>query len=456
MICCQAIGHDPVDNMSDVFCVEKLFFHLAGHALRLEKDEMAAECCYLIQDRLQKSKKESKAEVIFLLSNTSSLLWRVLVSKEDSSGKVCNLEMRKRAIEMLLPDAKGCAELAIRTDFTYLQVSRGTSELTKLCAFHCELLSHLTWSLEGTGQTICITVSSVHQWLLLAVRACLRSNQAGEGSGLLNKAHLSLTSHRKHCHRKEHRTHIFHQKLLQLVMEIQSSLNSWSSPVSMETLNACADLVECSLEDSSQLRMTRELMREVVMVVRDHLKDCSENSSFTLASFYPVKRLLLGYVKCLDAGVCGQEAAKVGIDRRSQLVTLNIINSILLGLLRADVVGEDLGKSEPLPHASSPKLSLVDECVPLLCKSQEILQDGSFPAVEYRWLGVTAYNLGLSVHQAGLHSQAAQVLEISCELLAYWSKKEAEKAGFVDQVRVKWLRMNGSYFCGLLCLHCCR
>ena len=440
MTCSQAIGHEPVDNMSDVLCVEKLFFHLAGHALRLGKDQAAAECCYLIQDRLQKCKKEeSRAEVTLLRRNTSSLLWRVSVSREDSSGKVFNLEMKKRAIEMLFPDAKGCAELAIRTDFTFLQVSRGPLELAKLCAFHCELLARLTWDSEGTGQETCGTASSVHQWLLLAVRGCLRSKQQGEGRGLLNKAHLTLVGHKKHCHRKEHRTHVFQQKLLQLVLEIQPSRKSQSTPVSIETLNTCADLVECSLEDSSQLRMTRELMREAVMAVRDHLKECPENScSFTPESFLPVKRLLLGYVKCLDVAVCSrQEATKVSVDRRSQLATLNIINSILLSLLQTHT-----GEKEDLApqNTHNPKAGLVDECVPLLRKSQEILKAGSFPAVEYRWLGIMAYNLGLSAHQAGFPSHAAQVLEISCELLAHWShhsEREADQAGLQDQVRVK-------------------
>ena len=367
------------------------------------------------------------------------------MSREDSSGKVCNLEMKKRAIEMLFPDAKGCAELAIRTDFMFLQVSRGPLELTKLCAFHCELLARLTWGSEGTCQETCGTVSSVHQWLLLAVRGCLRSKQPDEGRGLLNKAHLALVGHRKHCRHKEHRTPVFQQKLLELVLEIQLSGKSWSAPVSMETLNTCADLVECSLEDSSQLRVTRELMREAVMAVRDHLKECPENScSFTLESFLPVKRLLLGYVKCLDVAVCSrQEATKISVDRRSQLATLNIINSILLSLLQTHTGDkEDLGKPEPPLDASNPKASLVDECVPLLCKSQEILKVGSFPTVEYRWLGIMAYNLGLSAHQAGLSSHASQVLEISCELLAHWShhnEREADQVGLQDQVRIKLL-----------------
>lgn len=452
MACSQAIGHDRVDNMSDMLCVEKLVFHLARCALKLGNEQIATECCCLIQDRLQKRKEETSAEVIVLLRSTSSVLWRVSTSGEEAVNKACALGLKRRAIEMLLPDVKSCAEHAIKTDSAFIQASRGQTDLACLCNFHCELLSHLTWSSKLTGQLSCAAMSSLHHWLLLAVRACIRSKKGGQGRDLLDKADLTRSSHRRHC-RREHRTHVFQQMLLQLVLELQSTpATSSFTCLSVETLRTCAGLVDHSLEDSLQLLMTQKLMHELVMAVRDQLeKSPGNNCFFTQTNFSPLKRLLLGYIKCLDIGAaCPQEAAKGMVDRKTQLVTMTIINRILLHLLQAgrvDEGGSDKCESPqcqvtPAPcDTHHPKLSLVNECVPLLCKSREVLVAGCFPAPEYRWLGITAYNMGVLVHQIGLHLQAAQVLEISCQLLVHWCRHSEgetalEKAGFTDQVRV--------------------
>lgn len=50
------------------------------------------------------------------------------------------------------------------------------------------------------------------------------------------------------------------------------------------------------------------------------------------------------------------------------------------------------------------------------------------PLAEHRWLGNDAYRLARSLAQEGLHQQACQVLELSCQELVIWCQGEFERS----------------------------
>ena len=64
---------------------------------------------------------------------------------------------------------------------------------------------------------------------------------------------------------------------------------------------------------------------------------------------------------------------------------------------------------------------------------------GVLPPTEHKWLGVSAYNLGLALFRGDLFGGAAQVLELACDELVGWceeGRSEEEKVWRSEEVRV--------------------
>ena len=59
---------------------------------------------------------------------------------------------------------------------------------------------------------------------------------------------------------------------------------------------------------------------------------------------------------------------------------------------------------------------------------------GVLPATEHKWLGVSAYNLGLALFRGDLFGDAAQVLELACDELVGWC--EEGRSEEKEEVRV--------------------
>ena len=54
---------------------------------------------------------------------------------------------------------------------------------------------------------------------------------------------------------------------------------------------------------------------------------------------------------------------------------------------------------------------------------------GVLPPTEHKWLGVSAYNLGLALFRGDLFGDAAQVLELACDELVGWCEEGRSEEG---------------------------
>lgn len=128
--------------------------------------------------------------------------------------------------------------------------------------------------------------------------------------------------------------------------------------------------------------------------------------------------------------------------RSSQLSVLNLVTQVLLSLLLLQEEYPDIETSRSSSNScSSPKalppshkLALVESCLPVLMATQTVLHGASQDVLkdnEHRWLGNSAYNLGLALFRADLVNEACGVLQLACAELRVWceaGQRESERA----------------------------
>lgn len=124
--------------------------------------------------------------------------------------------------------------------------------------------------------------------------------------------------------------------------------------------------------------------------------------------------------------------------RSSQLSALSLVTQTLVDLLISgddsdeypDIETPRSSKSPALPTPPPPppppphlKQMLVESCMRLLSSSRDIISrapSGVLAEEEHRWLGGSAYNLGLALFRDELVAEACPVLQMSCEELRVW------------------------------------
>eukprot|EP00731_Ephydatia_muelleri_P013021 Em0007g331a len=145
-----------------------------------------------------------------------------------------------------------------------------------------------------------------------------------------------------------------------------------------------------------------------------------------------------------DNGCGSMEGAEAALTCK-HLYLLNVLQEMLVDLLASSkercVEGDEKGEEEEegeegeeeedieLPRGSSShspvdtKTGLIALCLPLLEESREILRVCAPPGVpeeEHRWLGGSAYNLGVTLHRCGARAEAVRVLGLACEEMGAW------------------------------------
>ena len=75
------------------------------------------------------------------------------------------------------------------------------------------------------------------------------------------------------------------------------------------------------------------------------------------------------------------------------------------------------------------------DCTKLFPQVIQRASEGVLPATEHKWLGVSAYNLGLALFRGDLFGDAARVLELACDELVGWCE-EGRSEEKEEEVRV--------------------
>ena len=441
MICAEAVRERDTEKS---LATEKLLVNLISHCMQASAMDQAMQCCEMVKERLEQASKErDRAEISALLKTVADLLWSFShqVEQQGVVGADRILQMRQLSLVMLLPakpDLQLLVTRATNTDAQFRKAKgRGGSiqhSYAQLNDLHLSLLSHKELKSCLSSTLGCGTVCSVLLWLLQAAKS---------QSIHLKKAHTTLNNHLQGCNKEKHAAESLLLELSWLTSSLQSSAtpsNEWVARLQ----ESSSLLLSVSVGGTPTLlhRMV-DAVDCLTMTIRSLWKRWREGGGerhfMTAGVFRPLKLLVISYVEWVAAILKSQlsslpkgsveeraEQLKCGVVSR-QLAALSIVNDVLLeALLAKDEDDEEieLPRGRPPPPASQghPTAMLALECLPLLEQSQKILSSAplSLAPAEHRWLGSSAYNLGLTLHQAGLNRDAVPVLQLACQELLDW------------------------------------
>lgn len=449
MVCVEAVRER---EMEVSLATEKLLVNLISHCMKASAVDKALECSELVKERLQGVCKEDEGEkdAAALLKTVADLLWSFSLQLEQQRVVEADrvLRVRQLSLGMLLlvrPDLQLLVTRATNIDaqFRKTQGRGGGGEghsqhsYSQLTDLHHFLLSHKEVKSQLSTPLNCATLSAVYLWLLQAAKT---------QPSHLNKATSLLNTHLHACSKGKHAAE-------SLLLEL-SWLTSSSQTSAAPSIEWVTRLQECSsflplLINGATLTLLHKLVDSVdclIVAIRSMLKrsrECErEGWLIPATALHPLKELMTSYVQWVAAILKHQlssqskgsreEQLKCGAVSR-QLSALSVVNDVLLDLLLAKEDEEEMELSRgcpPPPPQPQPKAMLATECLPLLEQSQAVLSSAppSLPPAEHRWLGSSAYNLGLTLHQAGMNSSAIPVLEVACQELLAWCQQQGEQS----------------------------
>ena len=390
---------------------------------------------------------------------------------------VC-LDLREEAFTCLLSttdvDASFVASRLLKSSLRYqkLIVARGKGQRRKcyqrLHHFHTSLLllCDLPALLSGLQEA-----SLAVEYLTHLVKVAHYSGQPVEAQQWLQRAEQlcgSLDHERQDGGRKRtgkrrggkpessQGSHAAHFALVQLVRTlVQLPTSDWSEDgvarslelgaLATEKVVRCCQPVEPGLllrlcDDSEEVFTCLEEQQERSRrgEHREEGGSSVDPSLLSSDSFSALSSLVLSYVQLVETRL-GKREKKNDLSleraaRSSQLSALSLVTRTLLDLL---ISGDEYPDIEtprsseppallttPPPH---PKQTLVESCLRLLNSSRDIISrasSGVLAGEEHRWLGSSAYNLGLALFRAELVAEACPVLQLSCEELRAWCEGE--------------------------------
>ena len=442
-ICVALLQNQPNidDSKLGIFSFEKLLLHLANQAMKLIEIDTVKRCFNILKERLvtvHKDKKQ-KQEADSLLKGVVDILWKAAMSLEGGTKLKQRskeaLALRHSSIETLLciPSQMSVAiERAIKTDALLIRAEgNGKKSQSTLYEFHQSLLnnSHMLDALVGYLPRECQSFTLTLDWLLLASRHDNHTSQKDVKS-YINLIDDFRLSHEQFCSVKEHSLHDLLVTLYKLRLELLSPTLSHFQDQLTLSVSIIPHVDLSSLPQ--QLSPLLESIETITTMIRNVQKSNKGVCLIQSNSFRPLKSLVLFYIQCVDTLIKVQvkatptDAIKVSGKSR-QLSAMNILTDVLLELLMSN-------------HDNDPKANLVTECLPLLRGSCDILDSThSLPVEEYHWIGVSAYNLGLVLHQMGLPYDAVPILQIACSQLDYYCQVQKKDKTQVTQEVIHYI-----------------
>ena len=265
------------------------------------------------------------------------------------------------------------------------------------------------------------------------------------------------------------------QDLCSAVRGVASSVSSGDKMADLDAVGRLTDAVELLVSVLEQRRQEaggwRRGMTGTLPLTRttfDLLRALFE-SHMQLRS-----RLLTGAQAKSGGGGCGSaEGAEVALKCR-KLYLLNILQEMLVDLLQVtndsrivekiegEGEGEEVGEDEEgedveeieLPRSASarppvdPLADVASLCLPLLEESRRVLEEAGqcgrgIPEEEHRWLGCSAYNLGVMLHRCGVCGEAIHVLDLACDEMGIWCGGKEERMVEVGRGREGIVEVGG-------------
>ena len=437
------------DSKLGTFSFEKLLLHLANQAMKHIAIDTVKRCFNILKERLVIVHKDKgqKQEADTLLKGVADILWKAAVSLEGETKLKQRskeaLTLRQSSIETLLciPSQMSVAiERAIKTDALFIRAeSNGKRSQSTLHEFHQSLLnsSHMLDALVGYLPQECQSFTLTLDWLLLASRHDNHTSRKGVKSYMDFIDDFRL-SHEQFCSVKEHSLHDLLVTLYKLKLELLSpTLSHFQDQLTLSV--SMIPRVDLSSLPLPQLSPLLESIETITTMIRNVQKSNKGVCLIQSNSFQPFKSLVLFYIQCVGTLIKVQVQAtptdtmKVSGKSR-QLSAMNILTDVLLELLMNN-------------HENNPKANLVTECLPLLHESCDILDSTHLlPVEEYHWVGVSAYNLGLVLHQMDLPHDAVPVLQIACSQLDYYCKvQNKDKTQVTQEVILYYVLLQWTY-----------
>ena len=202
--------------------------------------------------------------------------------------------------------------------------------------------------------------------------------------------------------------------LLQISVQL-SCLTTFTFPPSLATLftqcTSTLTTVNVSSFSTSSLNIVIKAIENVATGISRLQKISRETSHVTHVMYQNLKKLLLFYNNCVDSQLQAtptENRNRLESSAKSrQLSALNITANILMDCLMT--VKDDSSHD------------LIIDCLPLVQRSKVILDScSSLPVAEYKWFGISAYNLALLLYQMEEWRHAIPLLQIACGHLCHW------------------------------------
>lgn len=419
-------------STSKISLFAKLLLNLAKACLSQDHVEDSVAYCQMFQSNLCGKLEECGAGAIGLLKHVSSLLWcaAAQLSRQGCSQEHC-LQVRKDAVQCML-SSKSCdlltaLDYAMKAEYLFTHstlLPDALDHLRLLYSFHTTLfpaLEDLTASQLPCEQSTALSRYLLHH-LVLAVKL-QRPLQAQQ---LMQLALHSVHQHRQTCGCTHCQSLTAQTLLIQLWKTVTESPTSSVIGSQMVCANNQFQSFLASSPSPQALPALVDATQLVMAAFMAGKKSCGAASYFPSEGFCSFKALVLASVECLDSALNQQPTHTY----TRQLRLLSSLATILKDLLGSNE--EDIEMPRDASHTHTPqdaiKNDLVDACLPILHKCQDIINKGKavLPVVEHKWLGYSAHLLACCLKQDGLFQQACPVLQLSCDHLLTWCLAEQD------------------------------